>query len=67
MEQAILSVRMDIKSDFVKEKVKTGYTEEDDPFWNEANQTRLRKAMQDIKAGKNLVRKTMSELKAMEL
>ena len=37
-----------------------------DPFFNEANQARLRQAVHDLETGKNLVRKTMTELEAME-
>jgi DNA-damage-inducible protein J len=37
-----------------------------DPFWGEANQVGLREAVHDLEAGKNLVRKTMTELEALE-
>jgi len=37
-----------------------------DSFWGEANQAHLRKVFEDLKAGKNLVTKTMEELEAME-
>ena len=37
-----------------------------DPFFSEANQTRLREAVADLNAGKNIVKKTMEELLVME-
>ena len=38
----------------------------DDPFYNEANQARLREAIKGLEAGQGVVRKTMRELEAME-
>ena len=37
-----------------------------DPFWNEANQEHLRKAIADLNAGKGRIVKSMEELEAME-
>ena len=37
-----------------------------DPFFNEANQARLRQAARDLETGNNLVRKTLTELEALE-
>ena len=37
-----------------------------DPFWNEANQTHLRKTVAALNAGEGLIEKTMKELEAME-
>ena len=37
-----------------------------DPFFSEANQARLRQAVQDLESGNNLVRKTMTELESLE-
>ena len=36
-----------------------------EPFYSEANQARLLKAVADLNAGKNVVIKTMDELEAM--
>ena len=36
-----------------------------DPFWSEANQAHLRRAVADIEAGKGIIVKTMDELEAM--
>ena len=37
-----------------------------DPFYSESNQARLREAIADLNAGKNIVKKTMEELLVME-
>ena len=37
-----------------------------DPFYSERNQARLREAMEDLNAGRNIVVKTMEELEDME-
>ena len=37
-----------------------------DPFYSESNQHRLREAIADLEAGRNIVIKTMDELVAME-
>lgn len=37
-----------------------------DPFYSESNQLRLREAVADLDAGRNIVEKTMDELLAME-
>ena len=37
-----------------------------DPFYSESNQQRLREAIADLEAGRNIVVKTMDELVAME-
>lgn len=37
-----------------------------DPFYSEASQAHLRKAIADLEAGKGIVVKTMEELEAME-
>jgi DNA-damage-inducible protein J len=37
-----------------------------DPFYNEANQARLRKAIQGLEAGEGVVHKTMKDLDTME-
>lgn len=37
-----------------------------DPFYNEANQARLRDAIKGLEAGQGVVHKTMAELEAME-
>ena len=37
-----------------------------DPFYSESNQMRLREAITDLEAGRNIVVKTMDELVAME-
>ena len=37
-----------------------------DPFYGESNQQRLREAIDDLEAGRNIVVKTMDELVAME-
>ncbi|WP_461256767.1 type II toxin-antitoxin system RelB/DinJ family antitoxin [Treponema sp. R80B11-R83G3] len=37
-----------------------------DPFFNEENQARLRKAAKDMEAGRGIVRKTLAELEALE-
>jgi DNA-damage-inducible protein J len=37
-----------------------------DPFYSESNQTRLKEAIADLNAGKNIVEKTMDELLMME-
>ena len=37
-----------------------------DPFYNESNQARLREAIADLNAGRNVIEKTMDELLAME-
>jgi len=37
-----------------------------DPFWSEANQAHLRKAVAALNAGEGLIEKTMEELEAME-
>jgi DNA-damage-inducible protein J len=37
-----------------------------DPFYREAHQARLKKAMEDLEAGRNVVVKTFDELDAME-
>ena len=37
-----------------------------DPFYSEANQTRLREAVEGLKVRQGIVRKTMEELEAME-
>ncbi len=36
-----------------------------DPFWNAANQARIKEAIADLNAGKDIVVKTMEELVAM--
>ncbi len=36
-----------------------------DPFWSASNQTRLKEAIADLNAGKDIVVKTMEELEAM--
>jgi DNA-damage-inducible protein J len=37
-----------------------------DPFYSESNMARLREAIADLNAGKNIVVKTMEELEAVE-
>jgi DNA-damage-inducible protein J len=37
-----------------------------DPFYSEANQSRLREAIKGMEAGQGVIRKTMEELEAME-
>lgn len=37
-----------------------------DPFYSASNQIHLKKAIEDLNAGKNIVKKTMDELEAME-
>jgi DNA-damage-inducible protein J len=36
------------------------------PFFSDANQARLHEAVRDLAAGKNLVKKTLTELEALE-
>ena len=57
---------------FIRQAVRQGSipfeitTKVDDPFWSEANQAHLRKAVAALNAGEGLIEKTMEELKAME-
>ena len=38
----------------------------DDPFYSETNQKRLKEAVADLKAGRDVIIKTMEELEEME-
>ena len=37
-----------------------------DPFYSQTNQIHLKKAIEDLNVGKNIIMKTMDELEAME-
>jgi len=56
---------------FVKQAVRQGgipfeITTNEDPFWSEKNQKRIRKSIAEFEAGKaNLITKTMEELENM--
>ena len=49
-----------------QKKIPFEITASADPFYNEANQARLREAIADLNAGHDIVVKTIEELEAME-
>ena len=58
MPSTSVTIRMD---ENLKKQVESA-----DPFYCESNQQRLREAIADLEAGRNIVVKTMDELMAME-
>jgi len=63
---ASVAVNMFIRATLRERRIPFEVSGEYDPFHSEANKKRLLEAVADVNAGRNIVKKTMAELEAME-